>query len=102
MAFNDTLIRLIGAKPLIGGLNGGLQPLNQPLSHCKSGRFDIFTTVEMVQEFGELPLRIPLGTLYGKPLLHTLLLPGVKINLIADVENDVPAVLITLADASSH
>jgi hypothetical protein len=58
--------------------------------------------MQMMQELGEFPLRIPLRAFDREPLLHALLPTGSRNDLIADVENDVPAVLIAFADAASH
>jgi hypothetical protein len=49
--------------------------------------------MEIMQEFRELLLSVALCSLNGEPLLAPFLLARVRINLIADIEDDTPTVL---------
>jgi hypothetical protein len=102
MPFDHAVVGLISSEALIRGLDGGFQPLAQPLAYGHLGGLDILAAVEVVEQFGKLPLGIALSPFHREPLLYTLLLPCVGYNLIADIENDVPTVFIAFTDAASH
>jgi hypothetical protein len=102
VALDDTLVRLIGPEPLVWRFDGSLEPFGQPFPYREFRGFNVFAAMQMMEELSELPLRISLGTLHGEPFLHPLHFSRIRHDLIADVQNNTPAVLVAFADASSH
>ena len=101
MTVDDALVTLVGSEAPSGQLDRRLRPGLQPFAKGQLGRLCQGVVVGLVKQLGESGLSLPLRPFNRVPPLLSLLFPGLRVNLIVEIQNNVPGALVALFQTSS-